>query len=157
MATWQTAERDDGKVALGILATRSCDRVQGIDRAAFFDELFAYLRAIGAWSLLERLDPKDRVGASIPYLRFVLLTLMRCVGGVQSMLATQDVLLTDEALMTLVGFNAEQVRNGTTARGLSRRQEPVEVRGAVLYETVADNIVKLGTAKLEKMLNCLIV
>ncbi len=156
VASWQTAARDDGKVALELLETRSCDRVHAIDRASFFDELFEYLRKIEAWPLLEELDPGDRKRSSIPYLRFVLVTLMRCVGGVQSMLAMHDVLLTDEALMGVVGFNAVQVWNGTTERGLSRRNEPVEIRGAVSYETVADNIVKLGTEKLETMLNGLI-
>ena len=156
VASWQSATRDDGKVALELLQTRGCDCVQAIDRAAFFDELFDYLRKIEAWPLLEELDPEDRKRASIPYLRFVLLTLMRCVGGVQSMLAMHDVLLTDESLMAVVGFNAVQVQRGTTERGLSRRSEPVEIRGAVSYETVADNIVKLGSAKLEEMLNGLI-
>ena len=143
-------------MALELFETKSCDRVADIDRAAFFDELFDYLQRIGAWPLLEDLDPQDRTRASIPFLRFVLVTLMRCVGGVQSMLAMQDVLLTDEGLMAVVGFNAMQVEHGTTERGLSRQYEPVEIRGAVSYETVADNIVKLGTGKLEKMFNGLI-
>ena len=43
---------------------------------------------------------------------------MRCVGGVQSMLATHDLLLTDEALMALVGFNAHQVQHGANERGV---------------------------------------
>jgi len=150
---WQTATRDDGKVALELSQTRNCDRVHALDRAGFFDELFDYLHQIGAWSLLEELDPQDRKRASIPYLRFVLLTLMRCVGGVQSMLAMHDLLLADEGLMKVVGFNAVQVQNGTTERGVSRRQKPVEIRGAVAFETVADNIVKLGVAKLEKLFN----
>ena len=81
---------------------------------------------------------------------------MRCVGGVQSMLASQDVLLTDEALMALVGFNAVQVQHGVTARGVSRRKRPVAIRGPISYEVVADNMVKLGPAKLEAMLNGLI-
>lgn len=156
MANWRTATRDDGRVALALYETRSCDRVHAIDKAGFFDELFAYLRQIGAWSLLEALDPQDRKRPSIPYLRFVLVTLMRCVGGVQSMLASQDVLLTDEALMALVGFNAVQVQHGVTARGVSRRKQPVAIRGPISYEVVADNLVKLGPAKLEAMLNGLI-
>ena len=156
VASWQTATRDDGKVALELFETHGCDRVHAIDKAAFFDELFEYLRQIGAWPLLEELDPEDRKRFNIPYLRFVLLTLMRCVGGVQSMLATHDVLLTDEALMALVGFNAIQVQHGTTERGVSRRKKSVGIRGAVSYEVVADNIVKLGPAKLEKMFNGLI-
>ena len=69
---WHSATREDGKVALELFDTHSCDRVHALDQAAFFDELFQYLRQIGAWSLLEELDPKDRKRASIPYLRFVL-------------------------------------------------------------------------------------
>ena len=62
MSGWRTATRDDGKVALALHETRSCDRVHAIDKAAFFDELFAYLRELGAWSLLEDLDPRTARG-----------------------------------------------------------------------------------------------
>ena len=150
---WQTALRDDARVALEVHQTHAVDRVCALNEAAFFDELFHYIREIGAWPLLEQLDPADRKGVLYPFMQFVLLTIMRCVGGVQSMLATHDLLLTDEALMSTLGFNAAQVEHGSTARGLSRRTEPVEIRGALSYETVADNIVKLGQKKLETMFN----
>ena len=153
---WETATRDDGKVALALHQTRSVDRVYSLNTAAFFDELFAYVREIGAWSVLEQLDPNVREGEIYPFLRLVLLTIMRCVGGVQSMLATHDLLLTDEALMGVVGFNAYQVENGGNKRGLSRQTHPVTVRGVLSYETVADNIVAIGPKKLEEMLNGLI-
>ncbi|MEK6536909.1 MAG: transposase, partial [Actinomycetota bacterium] len=120
---------------------------------AFFDVLFHYIREIGAWPLLEQLDPDDRQGALYPFIRFVLFTIMRCVGGVQSQLATREVLLTDEALMTLLGFNALQVQQGSTERGVSRRTNPVEIRGPFSYETVADNIEKIGRERLEKLFN----
>jgi hypothetical protein len=150
---WQTARRDDAKVALEVHQTREVDSVCALNEAAFFDELFHYIREIGAWPLLEQLDPADRKGALYPFMQFVLLTIMRCVGGVQSMLATHELLLTDEALMSTLGFNAAQVQHGSTERGLSRRTEPVDIRGALSYETVADNIVKLGAEKLEMMFN----
>jgi hypothetical protein len=150
---WQSARRDDAKVALEVHHTHELDRVCALNEAAFFDELFHYIREIGAWPLLEQLDPADRRGALYPFLQFVLLTIMRCVGGVQSMLATHELLLTDEGLMSTLGFNAAQVQDGCTRRGLSRRSEPVEIRGALSYETVADNIVKLGADKLETMFN----
>ena len=153
---WETATRDDGKVALALHQTRSVDRVYSLNTAAFFDELFAYVREIGAWPVLEQLDPNVREGEIYPFLRLVLLTIMRCVGGVQSMLATHDLLLTDEALMGVVGFNAYQVENGGNKRGLSRQTHPVTVRGVLSYETVADNIVAIGPKKLEEMLNGLI-
>ena len=150
---WQTATRDDGKVALELHETRAMDSVCALNEAAFFDELFHYIREIGAWPLLEQLDPDDRQGPLYPFIQFVLVTIMRCVGGVQSQLAMHDVLLTDEALMSLVGFNAMQVQQGSTQRGLDRRTEPVEIRGPFSYETVADNIVRIGPEQLQKLFN----
>ncbi|MGQ0668420.1 MAG: transposase [Actinomycetota bacterium] len=150
---WQTATRDDGRVAEELHEARAMDRVYPLSTAGFFDELFHYIREIGAWPLLEGLDPQDRVGALYPFLQFVLVTIMRCVGGVGSMLGMQDVLLTDEALMALIGFNAAQVRQGSNDRGTSRRTEPVEIRGALSYETIADNIVKVGPEKLAALFN----
>ncbi|MBI4705596.1 MAG: hypothetical protein HY744_31265 [Deltaproteobacteria bacterium] len=40
--------------------------------------------ARSAWPLLEQLDPADRKSALYPFIRFVLFTIMRCVGGAQS-------------------------------------------------------------------------
>jgi hypothetical protein len=129
------------------------DQVYSISNAAFFDELFHYIKEIGAWQLLEDLDPEDREGVLIPFFRFILFTIMRCVGGVKSMLATHEVLLSDVSLMGLLGFNAVQVLEGSNGRGLSQRTKPVEVRGPFSYETAADNIVKIGQDKLAAMLN----
>ncbi len=153
LSGWQTATRDDVAVAEELDETRAMDRIYPLSAAAFFDELFHYIQEIGAWQLLEELDPKDREGASYPFIQFVLVTIMRCVGGVGSMLATHEVLLTDEALMGLLGFNAAQVQQGSNDRGLSRRTKPLEIRGALSYETVADNIVKVGPEKLAAMFN----
>jgi hypothetical protein len=153
LSGWQTATRNDGAVAKTLQDTRAMDQIYPLGEAAFFDELFHYIREIGAWELLEALDPKDRDGASYPFIQFVLFTIMRCVGGVQSMLATQEVLATDEALMGVLGFNAAQVQHGSNDRGVSRRKTPVAIRGALSFETVADNIVKIGPARLAEMFN----
>lgn len=150
---WHTAERDDARVARTLHDTHGCDEVYAIDKATFFDELFHYMHEIGIWPLLEGLDPAKRKKPLYPFIRFVLFTIMRCVGGVPSMLATQDVLLTDEAFMALLGFNATQVREGSTRRGAGRRQKPAEIRGAFSYETVADNLVEISIEKLEALLN----
>jgi len=129
------------------------DQIYPLNEAAFFDELFHYIQEIGAWQLLENLDPKNRERVSYPFIQFVLFTIMRCVGGVQSMLATRQVLLTDEALMGVLGFNAAQVQQGSNDRGLSRQKKPVEIRGAFSFETVADNIVKIGPDRLAALFN----
>jgi len=153
LSGWQTATRDDALVAEELHESRAMDRIYPLSETAFFDELFRYIDEIGARPLLEGLDPKDREAPLYPFIQFVLMTIMRCVGGVESMLATREVLLTDEALMGLLGFNAAQVQQGSNDRGLSRRTKPVEVRGALSYETVADNIVKAGPEKLSVMFN----
>jgi hypothetical protein len=153
LSGWQTATRDDVTVAEEVHESRAMDRIYPLSEAGFFDELFHYIDEIGGWPLLEGLDPEDREGALYPFIQFVLMTMMRCVGGVASMLATQEVLLTDEALMGLLGFNAAQVQEGSNDRGRSRRKKPVEIRGALSYETVADNIVKVGAEKLAALFN----
>ncbi len=149
LSSWQTATRDDAEVATTLHETRAMDQVSPLNEAAFFDELFHVVRAIGAWDLLEGLDPGTRAGALYPFIRFVMVTIMRCVGGISSMLATREVLLTDEALMVVVGFNAAQVRDGSNDRGLSRRTKPVEIRGPFSYETVADHLVGVPKEKLD--------
>ena len=140
LSGWHTATRNDALVAQELHETRSLDRVHSLSEAAFFDEFFHYLKDIEAWHLLEGLDPQDRTGPLYPFIRFVLVTIMRCVGGVQSMLATHDLLLTDPAIMDVIGFNAAQVEQGSCDRGSKRRKKPVKIRGAFSYETIADNI-----------------
>jgi len=153
ITTWHTATRDDRAVAEALYRTRALDHIHALDESAFFDEFFHYLRDIGLWPLLEQLDPHHRTGALYPFIKFVLFILMRCVGGVQSMLATHDLLLTDEALMALLGFNAVQVREGCTARGLSRRARPADIRGPFSFQTVADNVARVGPAQLAALYN----
>lgn len=150
---WETATRDDAAVAHELHETRAMDRIHSLNEAVFFDDFFHYLSEIGVWHLFNDLDPQDRKGAIYPFIQFVLVTIMRCVGGVQSMLATHDLLLTDPAIMEVIGFNAAQVQQGSCDRGLDRLKKPVEIRGALSYETIADNIVKIGPDKLAKMFN----
>lgn len=75
IAGWQTATRDDAKVALELHESKAVDKVHALNSAAFFDELFHYIREIGAWPLLESLDPETREGALYPFIQFVLFTI----------------------------------------------------------------------------------
>lgn len=153
IAGWQTATRDDRQGAQELHATRAIERVHALDEAAFFDEFFHYLKSIEVWPLLAQLDPDKRLGPLYPFVQLILFTLMRCVGGVQSLLATHDLLLTDAALMGLLGFNAHQIEHGATARGLGQRTAPVRVRGPFSYETVADNLVAIRPTALVELFN----
>jgi hypothetical protein len=128
VAGWHTVTRDDAKVVGEPNETCAIDDMASLNEAAFFDEPFLYIREIGAWPIFEQVDPQDRQRALYPFMQFVLFTIIRCVGGIQSMLATHGVLLTDAPRMGLLGFNAIQVKQGSNARGQDRRTEPVEVR-----------------------------
>jgi len=156
VAGWTTATRDDAAVVASLHREKVIDGVHALDEVAFFDLFFHYLRERGLWPELEGLDPKTRKGPLYPFIQFVLMTIMRCVGGVQSMLAMHDLLLTDEAMMARIGFNAHQVAHGTNQRGEDRRKEPVAIRGALSYETIADAIVTIEHSKLEQLFNAAI-
>jgi hypothetical protein len=153
LSGWHTATRDDARVAEELYETHAMDRVHSLNEAVFFDEFFHYMKEIEVWPLLENLDPQDRTGQLYSFINFTMVTIMRCVGGIPSMLAMHELLLTDTAIMDLLGFNAAQVLQGGCDRGLSRRKKPVEIRGALSYETIADNIVKIGPEKLAEMFN----
>ena len=48
LSCWQTARRNDASVAEELHEARAMDRVYPLNRASFFDELFRYIREIGA-------------------------------------------------------------------------------------------------------------
>ena len=153
LSGWNTATRNDSYVAKEVHETRSLDQIHGLNEAVFFDQFFFFLKEIGVWTLLEDLDPQERKGELYPFLKFILITIMRCVGGVQSTLAMRDLLLTDPAIMALLGFNGAQVQQGSCDRGLDRLTKPKKIRGALSCETIVDNIIKIGPDKLSEMFN----
>jgi Transposase DDE domain len=61
-------------------------------------------------------------------------------------------LFSDEALMQLVGFNAQQIRQGVCQRGATKRQGE-RTPGPITPETLANNIVKLNLRDLESLFN----
>jgi hypothetical protein len=66
--------------------------------------------------------------------------------------ALPALLLSDEARMRLVGFNARQVRHGVCQRGAAPRQGP-RTTGPICPDALADNIVKLNLRELEALCN----
>ena len=61
-------------------------------------------------------------------------------------------LFSDEALMRLVGFNAQQVRQGICQRGATKRQGE-RLPGPMCPDTLAKNIVKWNLRDLEAVFN----
>jgi hypothetical protein len=151
---WHTAERDDAKVANHLYGRKEMDTVYTLDEATLFDFFFHYLREIEVFPLLEELDPETQQRENIPFLQFVLVYLMRVIGSIPKMEPVWELLLTDELLMGLCGFNAYQVKNGNCERGTKLRKTPrPEVRGALCVDTLANQIVKITPRRLEHFFN----
>ncbi|RPJ08858.1 MAG: hypothetical protein EHM36_04945 [Deltaproteobacteria bacterium] len=151
---WHTAERDDSKVAQHLFCRKEMDTVYTLDEATLFDFFFQYLREIEVFPLLEELDPQAQKRENIPFLQFVFVYLMKVIGSIPKMEPVWELLLTDELLMGLCGFNAYQVKKGSCERGTKRRKRPMpEIRGALCVDTLAHQIVKITPRRLENFFN----
>ena len=151
---WHTSERDEAKVAEHLFCHKEMDTVYTLDEATLFDFFFHYLREIDVFPLLEELDPESQKRENIPFLQFVLVYLMKVIGSIPKMEPVWELLLTDELLMGLCGFNAYQVKNGSCERGTKLRKTPVpEVRGALCVDTLANQIVTITPRRLENFFN----
>ncbi|WP_274427812.1 hypothetical protein [Desulfosarcina sp. BuS5] len=84
-----------------------------MDEATLFDSFFNYLQGIQVFPFLEHLDPKNQRRKNIPFAQILLVYLMKVVGSIKKMDQMTDLLLTDELLMSMCGFNAYQVKNGS--------------------------------------------
>jgi hypothetical protein len=151
---WHTAERDDAKVADHLFRRREMDSVFTLDEATLFDFFFQYLREIQVFPLLQGITPRDQQRELIPFIQFILVFLMKIIGSIPKMEPVHDLLLTDELLMGICGFNGYQVRNGSCARGTKLRTTPAPpIRGAICVDTLANQVVKISPRTMENFFN----
>jgi len=151
---WHTAERDDAKVADYLYHRREMDVVYAMDEATLFDSFFTYLQEIEVLPFLDHLDPHKQQRKNISFIQLVLVLLMKVVGSIKTMEETSDLLLTDELLMNMCGFNAYQVKNGSCERGVKLRTTPIpEIRGSLCVDTVANHIVTITPRRIENFFN----
>lgn len=151
---WNTAERDDAKVTDYLFRRREMDSVFTLDEATLFDFFFHYLREIQVFPLLEAITPKGQQREHIPFIQFILVFLMKTIGSIPKMEPVHELLLTDELLMGICGFNGYQVRNGSCSRGIGLRTTPApEIRGAICIDTLANQMVKITPGTIENLFN----
>jgi hypothetical protein len=151
---WHTAERDDAKVADHLYHLHEMDVVYAMDEATLFDSFFNYLQEIQVFPLLQQLDPQKQKRKNIAFLQLVLVFLMKVVGSIKTIDEISDLLLTDELLMSMCGFNAHQVKNGSCDRGRKLRKAPTpQIRGSLCVDTVANHIVTITPRRIENFFN----
>jgi hypothetical protein len=149
---WEIAQRDDSRVARRLYRKQLVDGVYRLDEGALLDDFFHFLQAIGVMVLLEEARGAAIHRQMVPFVQYVLLYSMKTLCGMESINALPSLLFSDEALMQLVGFNAQQVRQGICQRGATTRQGE-RLPGPICPDTLANNIVKWNLRNLEAVFN----
>jgi hypothetical protein len=149
---WQAAQRDDSRVARRLYRKEVVDGVYRLDEGALLDDFFHFLRELGVLDLMECVQGKAIQREMVPGVQYLLLYGLKTLFGMESMNALPALLFSDEALMRLVGFNAQQVRHGVCQRGAAKRQRP-RTAGPICQETLANNMGKLNLRDLEAWFN----
>jgi hypothetical protein len=149
---WEVARRDDTRVARRLYRKQVVDGVYRLDEGAVLDDFFHFLRATGVMTLLEEAHGAAIQREMVPFVQYVLLYGLKTLFGIESINALPNLLCSDEALMQLVGFNAQQVRQGLCQRGATTRQAE-RAPGPMCPDTLAKNIVKWNLQDLEAVFN----
>ena len=121
---WQAARRDDARVARRLYRRPVVDGVYRLDEGALLEDLFYFLPQLGVVDWLHDVYRTAIQREMVPVVQYVLLYSLKTLFGVDSMHALPPWLCSDEALMRLVGFKAQPVRQGVCQRGAATRQGP---------------------------------
>jgi Transposase DDE domain len=149
---WQAARREDSRIARRLYRKQVVDGVYRLDEGALLDDFFYFLDELGVVDLLDDVQGTTVQREMVPIVQYVLLYSLKTRFGIESRNARPALLCSDEALMRLVGFKAQQVRHGVCQRGAAQRQGP-RTTGPICPDTLADNIVNLNVRALEALFN----
>ena len=114
---WEVARRDDARIARRLYRKQLVDGVYRLDERAVLDDFFHFLAQLGVLTLLAEIRGAAVQREMLHFVQYVLLYSLKTLFGIESINALPALLFSDEALMQLVGFNAQQVRDGVCQRG----------------------------------------
>lgn len=123
---WQTAERDDLKVASIVAVERKMDTVHRLDQGGLLDIFMVFLDQIGFIKYLAGLRPKLRQRFMIPTVTILLTYMTKILVGVKSVYALPQILLSDPCMMKVLGFNARWSEQGLCNRSHEKRHPDKE-------------------------------
>jgi DDE family transposase len=149
---WQAACRDDARIARRLYQKHVVDGIYRLDAGGLLDDFFYFLEELGVVDLLDDVQGTAVQRELVPIVQYVLLYSLTTLFGIESLNALPALLVSDEALMRLVGFNAQQVRHGVCQRGAAHRQGPCTT-GPICPDTLAAHLVKLNVRDLEAWCN----
>jgi hypothetical protein len=122
--------------------------VYRLDEGALLDDFFHLLRELGVLDLMAGIQGTALQREMVPVVQYLVLYGLKTLFGIESLNALPGLLFSDEALMQLVGFNAQQVRYGICQRAAAKRRRP-RTEGPMCPDTLANNLVQLNLRDLE--------
>ena len=149
---WQVAHRDETRIARRLYRQPMVDGVYRLDEGALLDDFFHFLQELGVMAMLQETHGAGIDRVMVPFVQYLLLYGLKTLFGIESIKALPTLLFSDEALMQLVGFNTQQLRDGVCQRGAAKRQGE-RALGPICSDTLAKNIVKLNLRDLEVVFN----
>ena len=149
---WQVARRDDMRLARRLYRKQVVEGVYRLDEGALLDDFFHFLQAIEVMALLEQVHGTAIQREMLPVVPYLLLYGLKTLLGLDRMNARPGLLCSDEALMPLVGFKAQQVRQGVWQRGRTTRQGE-RTPGPIGPDTLANNVVQCHLRDLDALCN----
>ena len=149
---WKLAWRDDARVAQELYAGEDIEEMHELSDAGLLDEFFVFLEEVGMMQAFEQMRMPGVKRILVPTVQFVLLYLLKVLMGGQSMNELPRVLFSNQGLMELVGFNAQQCEQGLTKRGDAQRTTKKK-QGPLTAQCLADTISKLGEEEVERLFN----
>jgi hypothetical protein len=149
---WQFAERDDQAVAQALVSGTGVDAVHTLDEAGLLDGFFVFLQETKVMEHWHSFQVAAMQRVFLPAIGFVLLYGVRVLLGIESTNALPQLLLSNVAVMSLIGFTAHQVSHGLTRRGAAARSEASDY-ALMDPQTLAETISKASVSELERLFN----
>lgn len=153
--SWQTAQRDDRRVAQALDGEQEIDAMHELSEAGLLDEFFHFLEQLGVMQVIEKMDLAGLQRVLVPVVQFVLLYMLKVLLGIASMNALPRLLFSNVGLMQMIGFNATHIADGMTHRGDAQRKTKRK-QGPLSAQCLAQNICVLTQEQMEWFFNQII-
>src|SRR5947209_11056343 len=116
---WQTAQRDDRRVAQALHEGEAIDAMHELSEAGLLDEFFHYLEVVGVSALIAQLELRSVQRVFLPVTQLVLLYFLKIIIGIESMHALPSLLFSNIGLMRLVGLDRKSTRLNSSHANIS--------------------------------------
>lgn len=149
---WKSCARNDQAAVRSLYINREIDFIYGLEETGLLDDFFHFLQTRDIWSKVDKLNSPEIKRAMVSLAQYVVLYMEKVIYGIKHMDSLEELLFSDQSAMRLVGFNAYQVKNGICRRGEPKRKNKERI-GAIIPETLANNLVKIPIRQIENFFN----